>query len=152
MAANACRDLRPGPWLSLQEGLQAEVSYYNLDATAPGQALCELFRKIDGSVLSTGAAKGNHEVFKTTPLVRCDARVYERHHAREKLVDAVMLLEILDDCRVTTRQILVSLLASGIRKRAGIENKSAAVSAFIIRQPFVVRKTESAEHEILVFR
>src|SRR5688572_8749767 len=96
----------------------------------PGQ----LLRHEDGSVLSTGATKGHHEVFETTPLIRADTGVHEGHGIRQKLVNAFLPVEIVDHRFSSAREVPETFLPPGIGETAAIEDKSAAVARLVVGQ------------------
>src|SRR5467141_297844 len=106
-------------------------------AVPVAQTFRQLFREIDGAVLATGAAEGDHQILEAALLIVADTRVHQREHAGEKLVNAFLLNEIVDDRSILAGESLETLFAAGIGKAASIENASAAVAAFVRRQAVV---------------
>src|SRR5580765_2718551 len=64
-------------------------------------------------------------------------------------MDAVLLIEIVDDGSVLAGERFEALLAAGVREAAAIENKASAVAGFVLRQALVKRKTENADDELI---
>src|SRR5580765_6809152 len=64
-------------------------------------------------------------------------------------MDAVLLIEIVDDGSVLAGERFEALLAAGIGEAAAIENEAAAVAGFVLRQALVKRKTENADDELI---
>ena len=56
-------------------------------------------------------------------------------HTGQKLVHAFLLIEIFDHRSIFAGQWFEALFAAGIRQAAPVENKSAAIAGFILRQP-----------------
>src|SRR5712671_1819129 len=102
-------------------------------------------------MLPAGAAEGDHEVLKAALAITVDTGIHERHHAGKKLVHAFLLIEIVDYRRVLSGQRLEAFFAAGVRQAAAIEYESSAVSAFILRQATVKRKTENTHDEVFRF-
>ena len=68
----------------------------HLDAVASLQPLRHLLRQIHGAMLSTRAAKRNHQILEAAALIFEHAGIHQRKGAGEKLVDALLLVEVLD--------------------------------------------------------
>jgi len=73
------------------------------EAAAGAQAFCQLFREIDGAVLAAGAAERDHQILEAALLISADAGIHERQDAGEKLMHALLLLEIFDHRGVFAR-------------------------------------------------
>ena len=65
---------------------------------------------------------------------------------------AFLLIEVVDHRRISARERLEALFASGVRQTAAIKNKSAAVPTVVLRQAAMKRKTENANHQIVGIR
>src|SRR5579864_4751655 len=101
-------------------------------------------------MLAASAAERDHQVLKTAPLILAHAGIHERLGAAEKLMHTFLMIEILDDGSILSGKRFEALFASGIRKTAAIENKSAAVAAFVLGQAFAMeREAENANGERL---
>src|ERR1017187_64044 len=100
-------------------------------SAAGSQMLCQLLRKIDGAVLASGAAEGDHEIFKAAALIAAHAGIRKRENVGQILVLAVLLIEIVDDRRVLACQHTELFFAPRIGKAPRVEDISAAVAGFI---------------------
>src|ERR1700692_4288040 len=98
-------------------------------------------------MLAAGAAERDHQVLEAAALVFVNAGIHKRHHAGQKLMHALLLVEVIDDRRIFTGELLEALFASGIRQAAAIKNESAAISAFIFRHAAVKRKRENSHSQ-----
>src|SRR2546423_6046307 len=108
------------------------------------QTLRQLLGQIHGAMLPAGAPKRHHQILETALLVTGQAGIYERQHAGEKLMHALLLVEIVDYRRVTASESLEAFFAPGIREAAAIEDEATAVPCFILRYALVKGKTENA--------
>src|SRR5712691_13363811 len=102
-------------------------------------------------MLSAGAAERYHQALETAALVFAHAGVHQRHHTGQKLMHALLLIEIIDHGSVFTREQFKSLFASGIGQAAAIENESAAISALIIWHAAMKRKRKYAHGKVICF-
>src|SRR5215831_13957793 len=94
-------------------------------------------------MLATGAAEGHHQILEAAVLVIAHTGIHQRHHAGEKLMHALLLMEIFDYRRVFARETFEALLATRIRETAAIKNESSAMPGLVLRQAAVKRKTEN---------
>ena len=85
-------------------------------------------------------------------LVRVYAGVYERHGVGKELMDALLLVQIFDDGRVSAGETLESFFAARIGKTSAIEDESAAVPGFINGHATMKGETEDPHAETLRFR
>ena len=95
--------------------------------------LRQLLRQINGAMLPAGAAERHHQVLKAAPLILAHAGVHQRQDTGQKLVHALLLIQIVDDRSVFAGEGLEALFAAGIGQAAAIENKSAAIPGLILR-------------------
>src|SRR6184192_995090 len=79
------------------------MAHHHFEAIPAAQTFRQLFREIDGAVLATGAAEGDHQILEAELLISADAGVHERQDAGEKLMHALLLLEIFDHRSVFSR-------------------------------------------------
>src|SRR5713101_3022233 len=119
---------------SFAELLQLKMAHDDVHPFPAAQAFGQLLRKIDRAMLTAGAAEGHHQVLEAALLIIVHAGIHQRDDAREKLVNAFLLVQIVDDRSVFARQGLEAIFAPGIRKAADIENESPAVPGIILRQ------------------
>src|SRR5229473_5892330 len=102
-------------------------------------------------MLAAGAAERNHQIFEAALLIVVDARIHQRQDASEKLMHAFLLIEIVDDRGIFTRESLKALFASRIREAPAIEDEPAAISRLIFRQVLVKGKTENPDDQVFGF-
>src|ERR1700733_3008200 len=100
-------------------------------------------------MLPARAPKRHHQILKPSPLIIVHAGIHQRHHTGQKLMHALLLVEIVDHRRIATCEHFEALLASGIWQAASIKNKSSAISALTFRQPAMKRETENPPHQIV---
>src|ERR1700721_2599318 len=100
-------------------------------------------------MLSARAPERNHEVLESPSLIIAHTGVHQRHHAGQKLMHALLLIEVVDHRGVPAGKRLEALLASGVRQTAPIKNKSPAVPALIFRQAAMEGETENPHHQIV---
>src|SRR6266436_4115772 len=99
-------------------------------------------------MLAAGAAERNHQIFEAALLIAVDARIHQRQDAGEKLMHALLLIEIVDHRGVFAGESLEALFASRIREAAAVENEPAAISRLIFRQILVKGKTENPNDQV----
>src|SRR5215831_11351582 len=116
------------------------------------QALRQLLGKIDRTVLTARAAKRHGQARKPLALVGVYAGFDQRRHARQKFVDALLLIQILDHLRILARESFESVFAARIRNGARIENEPAAVSGLIFRYALAVGKAENSNRQYVLWR
>src|SRR5713226_842349 len=148
MAVESCR----GPSLegfSLAEFFQLEMAHDNFEAVPGPQALGQLLGEKDGAMLAAGAAERDHQVLEPALLIVGDAGIQQRKNTGEKLVHALLLIEIVDHRGVLAGKSFEALFAAGIGETAAIENEAAAIAAFVLRQVLVKGKTENAHDEVV---
>src|SRR5882724_7311520 len=102
-------------------------------------------------MLAAGAAERNHQILEAALLIAIDARIHQRQDAGEKLMNAFLLIEIVDHRGVFTGESLEALFASRIGEAAAIENEPAAISSLVFRQVLVKRKTENPNDQVFGF-
>ena len=74
-----------------------DVPQDHFDALRAAQMLCQMLREIDRAVLAAGAAERDHQVGEAALTIVGDAGIDKRGGVREKLVDARLAIEIVDD-------------------------------------------------------
>ena len=119
--------------VSFAELLQLKMPHDDVDPFPAAQAFGQLLRKINRAVLAAGAAERHHQVLEAALLIIAHTRIHQRDDAREKLMHALLLIEIVDYRRVFARQRFEAVFAAGIREAADIENESAAVPSIVLR-------------------
>src|SRR6202140_2465020 len=137
-----CRGQQPKSWPSLRglrrlrfrylsilrfEFLQFAMPQYDLDAVPFLQPFRNLFGQVHRAMLPARASERNHEVLESPSLIIAHTGTHQRHHAGQKLVHALLLVEIVDHRRVHPSKHLESLLPTGVRQTAPIKNKSPAI-------------------------
>src|SRR6266403_1228653 len=127
------------------------MPHRNRQAVPGAQAFRSLLGEENGAMLAAGAAKRNHQVFEAALLIAVDARIHQRQDAGEKLMHALLLIEIVDHRGVFAGKSLEALFASRIGEAAAIENEPAAISSLVFRQVLVKRKTENPNDQVFGF-
>src|SRR5208283_765676 len=110
---------------------------HHLHPIPAAQTFRQLFRQIYRAVLPAGSTERYHQTLEAAPLISAHAGIHQRHDAREELMYAFLLIEIIDYRRVFACESSEVLFPSGIRDATGIENKSATMPRLIIGQPTV---------------
>src|SRR5215475_161847 len=128
-----------------------DVAEVDVEAIAVAEALGELFGEKDGAVLAAGAAEGDHQTLEAAGLIVGDAGVHKRIDRRQELVNAFLLIQILDDRCVFSSEFLEFFFAAGIRKAAAVKNEAATVAAFIFGKLAVERKAANPDNEVVGF-
>src|SRR5713101_8169661 len=113
------------------------MMHHHFHSTPGVQMFGQLLRQIDRAMLAAGAAERHHQVVEAATLIRADACVHQRHDAGEKLLHALLLIEIVDYRRVFASEGFEALFAPGIWEAAAIENESASISGLVLRQASV---------------
>src|SRR3984893_10951522 len=103
-------------------------------------------------MLAPGAAERNHQTLEAAGLIIADAGIHKREDTGEKLMHAVLLIEIVDHRGVLAGESLEAFLASGIREAAAIENEASAISGFVLWETLVKGKAENPHNEVLGVR
>ena len=65
------------------------------------------------------------------------------------LVNGALLIEVLNDRGIFSRELLEPLFATGVRKAASVEDETAAVARFIYRHLVMEREAEDADRELV---
>src|SRR4029077_20226684 len=112
----------------------------NLNSDPSAQALRDSLRQIQRPSLPACASKRNHQILKPTLLIVVHACIHQRHDAGQKLMHALLLVEVVDHRCVSALEQLEALFAPGIWQAAPIEDDPAAVPALILRQAAMKRK------------
>src|SRR5690349_23042246 len=131
---------------------ELDVADNDFHAASAAQMFGELFGEIDGPMLAARATETHHQILEATLLVILDRRINERKHAGQELVNALLLVEVINDRRVAAGERFEALFPARVRKPAAIEDEAAAVAGLILGQVVVKRKTENAGDEIVGLR
>src|SRR5438876_10518150 len=100
-------------------------------------------------MLAAGTAERNHQIFKAALLIVADAGIHKRKDAGEKLMHALLLIEIVDDRSGCTGERLEARLAARIGQAAAIKNEAATAAASVLRQAAANGKTENVHDRIV---
>src|ERR1700688_4305324 len=125
------------------------MAHRDFHAVPGSKMFCQLFRKINRAMLATGAAERNHQVFKSSLVVAVYAGIDQRHHTGEKLMHAFLLIEIFNHRSFLAGKRLKALFTARIRQAPSIENKSAAMTRFVLRRSLMKRETKNAQRKRL---
>src|SRR5437870_12162466 len=125
------------------------MPHHYLHPIPTAQTLCQLLRQIYRAMLPAGATERHHQVLEAATLILAHAGIHERYCACEKLMHALLLIQIIDHSCDFARERLDALFTAGIGKVAAIENESPAMPSLIFRPAPVKRKTENPHDQIL---
>src|ERR1019366_7538273 len=128
------RGRRPESSLSWIQLLLLAMMHHHFHTILAAQMFRQLLREIHRAMLAAGAAERHHQVLEAAALIRAHACVHQRHCTSEKLVHALVLIEIVDDRRVFTGEGFEALFSAGIGEAAAIENEAAAIASVVLRQ------------------
>src|ERR1019366_9496239 len=98
-------------------------------------------------MLAACAPERHRQARKAVTLVCTDAGIHQRRGAGEKIMHALLLIEIVDHWCVFARKSLERFFAPGIRYVTGIENESPAVPRLVPRYTPSIRKTEDSHRQ-----
>src|SRR6266853_831397 len=82
--------------LSLIQLLLLAMNDDHFDSIICAQMFGHLLRQIHGAMLAAGATETNHQVFEAAALICGHAGVYQRLGAGEKMVNALLLIKVVD--------------------------------------------------------
>src|SRR5579864_1893790 len=102
------------------------MPHHHLHAVPAAQMFRQFLRQIHRAMLAAGAAERHRQTLEAATLIIAYAGIHQRHHAGEKLMHALLLIQIIDHRRVFAREGLEALFASWIRETASVENETAA--------------------------
>src|ERR1039457_2163337 len=102
------------------------MTYHHLHSIFSAQVFRQSLRQRDRAVLAAGTTERSHQALEAAVLIRADACVHQRHDAGEKLMHALLPIEIVDYRRVFAGEGFEAFFAPGIREAAAIENESGA--------------------------
>ena len=101
-----------------------------------------------GSMLSTGAAEGDHQVVEMPFQVVVDALSYDGFHMVEKHMGLWFFLEVFDYFAVASRLGFELWLTSWVGQRAAVEHEAAAVAAEVVGIAFPEREAVDRHGEL----
>src|SRR5689334_8049682 len=90
----------------------ADNDFYTASAV---QMFGELFGEIDGAMLAAGAAETHHYILEAALLIILDRCINKSEYAGEILVNALLLVEVINDRRVATGEGFEALFPARVR-------------------------------------
>jgi hypothetical protein len=99
-------------------------------------------------VLTTRAAKRNHQVLETSALIVPNAGVNQGCGVRQEMMYGIFFIQVLDDRGVLSGETLESFFAAGILQAAAIKYESSSIPRFIFRQSASKRKTKDSDNQV----
>ena len=102
---------------------------HDFHSATPLEMSRKLLSQKHGSMLASCATERDHQILEAAALVAADTRIHQRRDARDKLVNAVLLIEVIDDRSISARKRLKLLFAAGVRQAATVEDKATAISS-----------------------
>src|SRR5262245_41295574 len=100
------------------------MTHHNVHSGLAPQMPGQLFRQEHGTMLSSGTAERDHEILESSALVSAHTRIDERHRAGEKLMHALLSIQVLDYRSVPPGQTSETFFPSWIGKCPAIEDKT----------------------------
>ena len=88
-------------------------------------------RKIHGAMLTAGASEGNRQVGKTASQMMGNRLIDDGHHVLTESLYFVNFFQEGRDRRITACQMRVFRVTAWILQDTAVENKTAAVAAFV---------------------
>ena len=121
------------------------------DAHLDAELLVDMLRQmrggIDGAMLTTRTAEGEHQRGKATLDVAAHMGIGEFIDRIEEGEDLTVILQESDYWLIKTCQFLVRLIAPWVVSRAAVEHIATTVAALILRDALAVRETEDSHHQ-----
>src|ERR1035437_10973943 len=111
--------------------------HHHLHPFPAAQMFGQLLRQIDRAMLAASAAKRRRQALKATPLIIAHAGIHQGGDASQKLMHALLLIQVIGHGLVFAGESLEALLASGIGKASRIEDEAAAVSSLVFQRTAV---------------
>src|SRR5579862_574727 len=111
------------------------MPHHHIQSVPAFQTFRQLLSEINRAMLAAGAAERYCQTGEAATLIGVYAGIHQRHYVGQKLMNAFLLIEIINHRRVSAGKSLESLFASGIRYAARIENESAAMPGLVFRYP-----------------
>src|SRR5262245_61457132 len=88
------------------------------------QVFRQLFGEKDVAMLPAGATERHHQILEPSTLISCHAGINQRHHAGEKLMDTLLLVEIFDYGRILAGETLETFFPSRVGQTPSVKNES----------------------------
>src|SRR5713226_7405953 len=110
------------------------MPHHHIHPVPAAQTFRQLLRQIYRAMLATGAAERHHQALEAATLIIAHTGIHQRYDAGEKLLYALLLIQIINHRHIFARESLEALFASGIRKAAAVENESAPMPGLVFRR------------------
>src|SRR5437867_1196174 len=109
----------------------------DFDAVPAAQMFCQLLRQIYGAVLASSASERHHQIFETATLIAGHASIDQCNDAPKKLMNALLLHQVIDDGGVFAGEALETFLTPRVREAACVKNESASVTRLVFGRSFM---------------
>ena len=96
------------------------------------QVFGQMLGTIDRAVLSTRAAKGEHQIGKATLQVALYMSICQPIDTVEEGRDLAIVLQEFDDGSIQTRQLFIRFIASGVVRATAVKDITSAIAALIL--------------------
>ena len=119
----------------------------HLDTELLVDMLRQMLGRIDGTMLATRTAEGEHQRGEATLDVAAYMGIGEFIDRVKEGEDLTVILQESDYWLIKTCQFLVRLIAPWVVSRAAVEHIATTVAALILRDALAVRETEDSHHQ-----
>ena len=132
-----------------ENGVDALLAMGEVDANAifPVEMLGEVLGAIDGAMLTTCAAEGEHEVGEAALEVTLNMMIGEAIDAVEEGEDLAVVLKEADDGSVQAGELLVGLVAAGVVGGAAVEDVAAAIAGGVVGYSLLIAEAVDGDGE-----
>ena len=132
-----------------ENGMDALLAMGEVNANAifPVEMLGEVLGAIDGAMLTTCAAEGEHEVGEATLEVTLNMMIGEAIDAVEEGEDLAVVLKEAYDGSVQAGELLVGLVTAGVVRGTTVEDVTAAVAAGVLGKTTLEGEGEDADNK-----
>ena len=114
----------------------------HLDVKLRVQMLREMLRGIDRPMLSAGTSEANHQVGEAPVDITFHRGIYDLTDVFEEGRDLPVVFQEPDHGLIQSGEVIVTLVFPGIVDRPAIEHESAAVTARVIGDSFLVGEAD----------
>src|SRR5215471_16289636 len=111
------------------------MAHHDVYSLANAQMPSQLLGQVDRAMLPSRTSERNRESLEPAVQVVTYTRIDQGYDIREELMYRFLLLKVLGDCSFLSGKLFESLFAARVRQAAGIENKAAPMSRFVLWQP-----------------
>src|ERR1700678_3947156 len=112
------------------------------------QPFRQLLSQIERAMLASSTTERHHQALKPAPLIFIHASIHKRHHACQKLMDALLLIQVLDHRSVPSGECFESFLPPRVWQATAVEDKTAAMPAIVFGHAAMERETYNPHYQV----